>query len=662
VKLLSEMLKIPANNTDSKKGGLIVRVKRRRDQEPSDSLCIVDDSELPASKRSPRTLSSGMAATSLFEKTRSDGSRLRRFVMRRVNTVQSATDGAGNDVALLSAKRDRSSSMDDATKDHDDVYSGGSTIASKKEVDGKKQHSGAPKLLVTRGKKVLRGNDGNFIVVDLSMESSGDGARTADGSAPQPTTTKFTLPDPPTRRLQAALDSGFAPNTAPAQVASALNDALTAVVQGARVEHARQNGGQTVLMLAARMLNTRAAERILARGANVHTQDAHGRTALEYAHGIKECPQPVSNSVGGVARAAVEAFVLLLNRTAAAHPLPVSSWATGSVPGEVDPLEDISAYVFDIFCLDEPSKDSEVQAESGPTTAENPDDQMTVEDSSFTTPLVVQVPGLRLGADGSAELVFAYDSDWSDLGDDEDPDSNDERYAGNDYPEGEQSEDEAFYREHYPGYGSDDGAKSGSSDSDASSEAGRQADKRAFRSLPAQLSPRLGKAAGIAQVQSMMGNEEEEDDEGDYGDVKGFYRGMDHSRDTTGRVQHITFGDDQEDAYGVDEQPGMDWSDMSGAAEHRDRLLSLRTRRLGSEVGPSHGFDGKAMTQSAPELSDDDDDERIMQGMFTDRFGQLKQIEQQKEGVFSLPHGIVERQQLRTTAWDPEFDDDDDDY
>ena len=33
------------------------------------------------------------------------------------------------------------------------------------------------------------------------------------------------------------------------------------------------------------------------------------------------------------------------------------------------------------------------------------------------------------------ELVFEYDSDWSDLADDEDPDSNDERFEGNDYPE-----------------------------------------------------------------------------------------------------------------------------------------------------------------------------------------------------------------------------------
>lgn len=49
---------------------------------------------------------------------------------------------------------------------------------------------------------------------------------------------------------------------------------------------------------------------------------------------------------------------------------------------------------------------------------------------------IVQVEGLHISENGNVELVFQYDSDWSDLADDEDPDSNDERFFGNDYPEG----------------------------------------------------------------------------------------------------------------------------------------------------------------------------------------------------------------------------------
>ena len=52
----------------------------------------------------------------------------------------------------------------------------------------------------------------------------------------------------------------------------------------------------------------------------------------------------------------------------------------------------------------------------------------------------VKIEGLHILDDGRGELVHTYDSDWSDLADDEDVDSNDERYEGNDYPEEEDYE------------------------------------------------------------------------------------------------------------------------------------------------------------------------------------------------------------------------------
>eukprot|EP01039_Chlorochromonas_danica_P006089 gene6089-6706_t len=53
----------------------------------------------------------------------------------------------------------------------------------------------------------------------------------------------------------------------------------------------------------------------------------------------------------------------------------------------------------------------------------------------------VRVNGLRFLSSGQVEEVLVYDSDWSDLAEDEDCDSNDERYEGNDYPEDEDEED-----------------------------------------------------------------------------------------------------------------------------------------------------------------------------------------------------------------------------
>ena len=94
-------------------------------------------------------------------------------------------------------------------------------------------------------------------------------------------------------------------------------------------------------------------------------------------------------------------------------------------------------------------------------------------------PAVLQVPGLRfLSATGRADEypsqfpvhVFfdsslhalaeedcglEYDSDWSDLADDEDPDSNDERFDGNDYPE-DPAYDPAHDSDCDPNYDSDE--------------------------------------------------------------------------------------------------------------------------------------------------------------------------------------------------------------
>jgi hypothetical protein len=57
---------------------------------------------------------------------------------------------------------------------------------------------------------------------------------------------------------------------------------------------------------------------------------------------------------------------------------------------------------------------------------------------AFQGPTVL-VPEVRIGED-SCELVFEYSEEWSDLADDEDPDSNDERHFGNDYPEEEEED------------------------------------------------------------------------------------------------------------------------------------------------------------------------------------------------------------------------------
>ena len=96
-------------------------------------------------------------------------------------------------------------------------------------------------------------------------------------------------------------------------------------------------------------------------------------------------------------------------------------------------------YVTDVYCVSINTNTCSISIEEGQTkgwTAEETDDLMTYP--------VITIPGLSVTSDGSAEIVFEYDSDWSDLAEDEDPDSNDERYFGNDYPDEESEEEQGF--------------------------------------------------------------------------------------------------------------------------------------------------------------------------------------------------------------------------
>jgi hypothetical protein len=106
-------------------------------------------------------------------------------------------------------------------------------------------------------------------------------------------------------------------------------------------------------------------------------------------------------------------------------------------------------YVVDIYCLpNKPNGDAEsdILAQAELSRVHDPE----VFNQLAASAAMVSVTGLRLTRDAlTGDLLdvditdeqFHYDSDWSDLGDDEDPDSNDERYFGNDYPDEEQGDE-----------------------------------------------------------------------------------------------------------------------------------------------------------------------------------------------------------------------------
>jgi len=187
-------------------------------------------------------------------------------------------------------------------------------------------------------------------------------------------------------------------------------------------------------MLAVMNKDARAVSVLLEIGGHAMQENAQGTSAL------------------GLARTARQADVfnlelrqvLLLLQNAAAN----ETYTTGEV-GEGD-----DDYVFDVYVVSGTKGSGEAKGtcmDTGATagTGTNPAVDGATLTSAPSRMETVQIPGMIFDEDG--DYLFSYDSDWSDLAGDEDPDSNDERHYGNDYPDEEEEEDNLF--------GSDDEAE-----------------------------------------------------------------------------------------------------------------------------------------------------------------------------------------------------------
>lgn len=200
--------------------------------------------------------------------------------------------------------------------------------------------------------------------------------------------------DPITRQLAPAILQAFG--------GAGLRDVWTLLSQGVDVDFASETTeGRTALMAAARGGDAALVERLLAQGADVCLSDAFGWGALEHAEAFAAAQQDPDR------RPAAAGLVLKLLQA-----LSTRAAASKAVIDE----ESQRDFVYDLYHLPE---------------------RAAGEEEPYVESLAV-IPGLTLTEEGS-EIVFEYDEQWSDMGDDEDPDSNDERFAGNDYPDEEDS-------------------------------------------------------------------------------------------------------------------------------------------------------------------------------------------------------------------------------
>lgn len=285
--------------------------------------------------------------------------------------------------------------------------------------------------------------------------------------------TKISILDPTSRILDSAIKKGFETGD--------FTEMANAFTLGANINYQRSKpSGHTCLMVAVMYGNVRMVKRLISKGADTLIPDSNGKIAWDYlkdANVLQSISLTVSKDIA----------LLLHNATLKRHGhgggeesyrgienREVNMYNNGDNSIVSLPQRDEDeTYVIDIFVISKNKQESSNNKEMDSIDNEgfeiinnNPEfEEMEgidgvdtkiypISSSSslssqqlkppevddFSGP-IVPIEGLKIHGDGNVEIVYAYDSDWSDLGDDEDYDSNDERYIGNDYPEDEESDE-----------------------------------------------------------------------------------------------------------------------------------------------------------------------------------------------------------------------------
>ena len=194
-------------------------------------------------------------------------------------------------------------------------------------------------------------------------------------------------------------------------------------------------------MSAVKHCNLRMVKRLLQLGVDPTLTDASGNNALHFLRETrrnKEDADEIRSLVqSAILRTEQQNLISQSNPNPNPNPnLTVESSNSGN-NAEMEVGTD-GEFVFDVYCV------SGISGMDNGTSQEPGSAEMDVASSDPSVgPVPLRVDGLRiLDGQGHVELSLegAYDSDWSDLGDDEEPDSNDERFHGNDSPDEEEDE------------------------------------------------------------------------------------------------------------------------------------------------------------------------------------------------------------------------------
>jgi len=473
---------------------IVVRVKRRRNEEPTDTLCIVEGvrprKRAIRKKQGGGLISAFSALNTGNESTSNKHVAPTQLVLHRLGTIENVAGmDADEETLLMQGKGVRDTSINPVSMASDDhqrdeninldiksntdadlcedanigdmksavtaelksespsvttstavgaVAGASNSTTSIASVKPKKSGSGPPMLMIPRGRKRLhRNDDSSVLVVDVAAVSTGPpskkSAKTCSSAVNVPSSvfsvktperllrSGTSILTPTTRGLDALLRSydEAGPPTASQQLVPRLIDAIKG---GANIDHARTSDGLTALMIAVIENDLWAVNILLQRGANTTLLNADARSVMQLSRSVR-----VHKPTDVTARQ-----ILLLLQNAAIR----------SVEEQGESNTENDDFVMDVYVL--PTGAHRRQIKANLETNDDKNDllsntEMVSEHMSTSMP-TLELQGIEFNQNEN-EMIFSYDSDWSDLAEncDDDPDSNDEDYFANDYPDEDDS-------------------------------------------------------------------------------------------------------------------------------------------------------------------------------------------------------------------------------
>ena len=375
-------------------GNFYVRVKRNRDEHPLEQLCIIEDSSIAPDKHKKRRSVDSLSTQLSGLHTSSSTKDPKRILLQRIRT----TDRSNNEVTtstdqISDVNHTTSSKMADSII----LRVVSSSLAQISSVENPSSSAVA--------------------VIDMTMSTPYSNRPIQAGTTSNTNEhmkTSHRILDPATRLL----DKGIATAIRNGD----FNDLSAALIQGAdpNYQMVSSSGGYTALMAAATKSNVRMVRRLLLKAVDVLAVNADGKTALDLVP--TKLTARNSSDVTEIRSLIVRAVEAEGQRSRLKAFVESESCSSDN-------------YVYDIYSVSSAVDAAAVSSEA-PFSA-------------------VQVEGLKIVGESNIDidLLLSYDSDWSDLGEDEDPDSNDERFHGNDYPEEAASDEEDLLD---PAYDDDD--------------------------------------------------------------------------------------------------------------------------------------------------------------------------------------------------------------